>query len=253
MEGNLDDDYLLEGEVFAIILFIESGWLKKEFNLVGHRAAPGQSTACPGTVFFNKLTHINELVRGRGFNLNVKPLPVIQTPQQPLSSAPAYPMLLLPGTKGNYVKQFQNQLLALGYKLPKYGADGDFGGETVAAVKAFQKDHPPLDVDGKVGKNTWKSLFAPTPAAQPGPTVLFVGFPLPGGHYYGKLKERDANHSGYFQNDRPAIRMIQQKLGLVADGGFGNDTHNAVVAYQQRVGLPADGLVGINTWTKLFS
>lgn len=252
MTGNLDDDALLEGEVFAIVFFIEKGWIPKQFKLIGHRAAPGQATACPGTVFFNKLTHITELVRGRGLDMNISPLPPIQTPQQPLSNAPAYPMLLLKGTRGNYVKQFQRQLIALGYKLPKYGADGDFGNETFEAVKQFQQDRP-LEVDGKVGKNTWKALFATTPVGQPGPSVLHVGFSLPGGHYYGKFKERKENHSGYYLNDRPAIRMIQQKLGLIADGGFGDNTHNAVVGFQKREGLAVDGLVGPNTWKKLFS
>ena len=38
-------------------------------------------------------------------------------------------------------------LMQLGYALPEYGADGEFGDETKAAVKAFQKDHG-LKVDG---------------------------------------------------------------------------------------------------------
>lgn len=246
MEGNLDNDAMLESEVFALIYFIEHGWTPKEFRLIGHRAAPGQSTACPGTVFFNKLTHIGELVRGRGLDINIKPIPPIQTPQQPLSNALSYPMLLMRGTKGNYVKQVQNQLIKVGYPLPKYGADSDFGGETEEAVKAFQRDNG-LGVDGKVGKLTWNKLFGATAKK------LFVGFPLPSGHYFGMYKDRAANHSGYYANDRPAIRMIQQKLGLTADGGFGKNTDAAVFAFQKRNGLPADGLVGVNTWTKLFS
>ena len=44
-----------------------------------------------------------------------------------------------------------------GYALPKYGADGSFGTETLNAVKNFQKDHG-LTVDGVVGKTTWKAL-----------------------------------------------------------------------------------------------
>ena len=51
----------------------------------------------------------------------------------------------------------QKQLLKLGYKLPKYGADGDFGSETKKAVKAFQTDKG-LQVDGIVGPKTWAAL-----------------------------------------------------------------------------------------------
>jgi peptidoglycan hydrolase-like protein with peptidoglycan-binding domain len=45
------------------------------------------------------------------------------------------------GSKGEAVKELQEDLLALGYELPKYGADGDYGSETAAAVKAFQRAH----------------------------------------------------------------------------------------------------------------
>ena len=52
----------------------------------------------------------------------------------------------------------QELLLKAGYKLPKYGADGSFGNETLTAVKAFQKDHK-LTVDGIVGPKTWAELL----------------------------------------------------------------------------------------------
>lgn len=43
------------------------------------------------------------------------------------------------GCEGDDVKAVQQALMALGYSLPKYGADGDFGSETQKAVKAWQK------------------------------------------------------------------------------------------------------------------
>ena len=61
------------------------------------------------------------------------------------------------GSKGSYVTLLQTLLLNKGYKLPKYGADGDFGNETMEVVKQFQKDNG-LAVDGVVGKNTWAKL-----------------------------------------------------------------------------------------------
>lgn len=43
------------------------------------------------------------------------------------------------GSEGNDVKELQTNLIRLGYDLGKWGADGDFGDCTEAAVKAFQK------------------------------------------------------------------------------------------------------------------
>ena len=43
------------------------------------------------------------------------------------------------GMEGEEVKKLQQNLLQLGYALPEYGADGDFGTETAEALKRFQK------------------------------------------------------------------------------------------------------------------
>ena len=68
------------------------------------------------------------------------------------------------GSKGETVKALQKQLMDLGYDLGKYGADGDFGSATLAAVKAFQKANGLKD-DGIVGDATWKALEGnPKPA-----------------------------------------------------------------------------------------
>lgn len=62
------------------------------------------------------------------------------------------------GAKGNITKLIQEKLLSLGYKLPKWGADGSFGGETVDAVELFQEAKG-LSIDGVVGQNTWRNLL----------------------------------------------------------------------------------------------
>lgn len=67
------------------------------------------------------------------------------------------------GSKGNYVVELQNSLILRGYSLPKYGADGSFGNETLNAVKAFQGDHG-IAVDGVVGPETWDALGQPISA-----------------------------------------------------------------------------------------
>ena len=62
------------------------------------------------------------------------------------------------GAQGNITKLIQKRLLSLDYKLPKWGADGGFGDETVEAIKAFQIDKS-LSVDGVVGQDTWRELL----------------------------------------------------------------------------------------------
>ena len=48
-------------------------------------------------------------------------------------------------------------------------------------------------------------------------------------------------------------RIVQEAVGVSADGLFGTKTKAAVTAYQKANGLTADGAVGINTWKKILS
>lgn len=61
------------------------------------------------------------------------------------------------GARGKHVLELQKRLLALGYKLPKYGADNIFGDETANATRKFQRDAG-IDVDGIPGPQTKKAL-----------------------------------------------------------------------------------------------
>ena len=79
--------------------------------------------------------------------------------------------LLKKGMSGSDVRELQQNLLKLGYVLPKYGADGDYGAETVDAVKTFQKKSG-LDTDGIYGSNTHKSLTAALEALKEPKPVL---------------------------------------------------------------------------------
>lgn len=62
------------------------------------------------------------------------------------------------GDKGNAVRALQSRLIELGYKLPKYGADGDFGNETMYAVRAWQLDY---HIDGVLDEREMHALFPP--------------------------------------------------------------------------------------------
>jgi len=66
------------------------------------------------------------------------------------------------GATGSDVRLCQQRLLLHGMKLPKYGADGDYGPETINAVKAFQTAQK-LSADGVTGPMTWAALLKDPP------------------------------------------------------------------------------------------
>lgn len=74
--------------------------------------------------------------------------------------------LLLSNTSSTDVQRLQRLLLLHDAKcLPRWGADGKFGTETLSAIKAFQRTHKdvydrPLEIDGIVGVLTWGALLA---------------------------------------------------------------------------------------------
>lgn len=62
------------------------------------------------------------------------------------------------GAKSEQVKALQILLMGRGFSLPKYGVDGDYGNETINAVKAFQKSKK-IEQDGIAGKDTFSKLL----------------------------------------------------------------------------------------------
>jgi len=79
-----------------------------------------------------------------------------------MSSAAA--AALQQGDSGSDVALLQERLQSIGYEVG--GADGSFGQQTEAAVKALQADRG-LEVDGLVGEATWAALRLPgTPVSR---------------------------------------------------------------------------------------
>lgn len=68
------------------------------------------------------------------------------------------------GDSGQEVRRIQQMLIDLGIPMPAFGADGEFGAETKQAVKTFQRAHPPLTPDGRVGFATIEALDNEFPA-----------------------------------------------------------------------------------------
>lgn len=92
------------------------------------------------------------------------PGPPGEDPGQELDLPFAVPMVsvdlpqLRRGIQGRDVAALQILLQRAGYALPLYGADGDFGEETEAALKLFQADMS-LEATGSADARTWFALI----------------------------------------------------------------------------------------------
>lgn len=131
---------------------------------------------------------------------------------------------------GRSTYDLQRKLIEKGYDLGQFGADGDYGPATTAAVIKFQKDNG-LEPDGIYGPATDDALFKSAPT-QPQPTQ-------PGDTTQWPTNGRNVT-------TRPT-KDIQAKVGMPAadqDGAYGPKTSVAVAKWQKANGLDADGIWG---------
>ena len=140
------------------------------------------------------------------------------------------------GSTGIYVKEAQNKLIAKGYSLSKYGADGIFGAETERVVRDFQADNG-IANDGIIGPITWGKLNNDS-------TIMPSTYP-------GSVIGMGARGENVVKIQNELIRRGYEVSGG-ADGAFGSGCRNAVMQFQTDNGLTADGMVGKQTWDKLF-
>lgn len=119
------------------------------------------------------------------------------------------------------------------------------------------------------------SGVTPTPTPTPEPVPTPTPQPTSKNHHswIARLQE-ECNKQGFSNqkvdgiagpntlNGSPMVRrgargnitkLIQEKLGISADGIFGANTEVAVKNYQRTNGLSVDGIVGRNTWRKLLN
>jgi peptidoglycan hydrolase-like protein with peptidoglycan-binding domain len=93
--------------------------------------------------------------------------------------APGTPPIPAPVlSNGPAVAKVQQALIDIGYPMPRFGADGSFGGETGTAVVAFKKDWHLVPNDPVVGPKTMAALDKemvaferPEPPPPPPPTA----------------------------------------------------------------------------------
>ncbi len=127
------------------------------------------------------------------------------------------------GSDDPAVKDLQEALKTLGYDPG--AADGRFGAQTEAAVKAFQLARE-IPADGVVGRVTWINIDE---ADQSHPVIKTGAAGLP-------------------------VRRLQSRMSAVGfdtggvDGRFGAKTEAAVRKLQQDFKLGVDGVVGQLTW-----
>lgn len=68
------------------------------------------------------------------------------------------PSTCIQGDKNYNVKLLQIRLMSKGYQLPRFGADGDFGNETLKAVKQFRVDND-LKVGSSFDEECWIKIL----------------------------------------------------------------------------------------------
>jgi len=140
--------------------------------------------------------------------------------------------LVRQGDKAHPVPSLQYQLRARGHIV---AVDGDFGPQTDAAVRAYQKEKK-LAVDGIVGPQTWQALVVTARRGDQGDPVRSV-----------QEEFQYRNESGD-ENNAPLV-----------DGIFGSRTEAAVRDWQQFLhdhdepAMVVDGIVGRMTWQSLIS
>lgn len=173
-------------------------------------------------------------------------------------SYPGVPLRL--GSTGNEVRQVQLRLNRIRRNFPAIpriqNPDGIFDNDTAEAVEAYQQLFS-LTPDGIVGRATWYSISRTAAAVT-------------------RLSELNAEgiDAEDVMNTQPpvlqegdsgtGVRELQYFLSFIAffddqiqpvtiDGDFGERTRQSVMSFQRRYGLTEDGIVGVVTWSTLFS
>ena len=182
-------------------------------DVLGHKEFSGQNTQCPGI----DMDKIRSQLRG----------------------IPQGTKMLRRGDKGNAVKKLQEDLMKAGEELPHFGADGDFGIETEAAVKSFQEKHG-LTVDGIAGPKTLAKL-----------EEVLNQDNQSGSSGSSELLRRGAKGEAVKKLQEDLMKAGEELPRFGADGDFGIETEAAVKSFQEKHGLTVDGIAGPKTFSKL--
>ena len=185
-------------EIGDMLLFAGNDQGRKKYGYVGHVEMVGEISGTKVTLYGHGSGHPKKhnmvsyckgrysaksstplkhkgLIRVRRFITGDSPVP--PTPEPHLGDR-----VLVLGDKGQDVKELQEALTKLGWSFPKYGCDGEYGSETEANVKGFQRVAA-IPVTGTFDKVTYDALMAalhnrveitgPSVNVRKGPGTLF--------------------------------------------------------------------------------
>lgn len=191
----------------------------------GHKNSEGQYYGELVSAFYDIARSIPDdpgTAAGGGPGMNI----VRETPFVPLgtgSKPPAYPgrLIVLDSKDKASTRLIQQRLRDLGFTQPgKKGeeplsVDGDFGQNTLAAVQLFQARHTdahgaPLEIDGKVGADTWGALFGAK-------TVPVVDAPAPKSELLVEVLDVASKEVGVREvgnNAGPRVEQYQKSVGI---------------------------------------
>ncbi|WP_102048827.1 peptidoglycan-binding domain-containing protein [Pygmaiobacter massiliensis] len=160
---------------------------------------------------------------------------------------PYYGAILQNGSSGPDVALVQTWLNGVRSRypqIPSLGIDGQYGSNTVSAVRTYQILNF-LAVDGRTGADTWNALYTDFAALQ-GEGEVYCGI-VAGSGDRGAVVKSMQQQLGAMQSLYTAIQSI------AFDGIFGPDSAAALRQFQAQFNLTADGSYGSLSFSLLKS
>jgi peptidoglycan hydrolase-like protein with peptidoglycan-binding domain len=171
--------------------------------------------------------------------------------------------MLKQGDKGKEVIKLQESLLKLGYELPKFGADGDLGSETVSAVASFKRELVDLAEEEGVSTELQRLIDALVIGEWKRPEVKPVITPEEIAELVSEMYDafhplflgtEETEHAENLQTALKRLGFYRPELAKdQIDGDFGRGTRRSVQAVQHELELEASGEVDEQTTEALTS
>ena len=242
------------------------------FNVYAHRQGflnpffttfcSGSTVTCPGLSQWGTVTLANQGLTPLQILRHYYPDDITLTRSDNVQgithSFPGTP--LRQGSSGDAVQRIQNDLNRIRINFPLIpqiqNPNGNFGPETEAAVRAFQRSFN-LAQDGVVGRGTWNEITRVYTAV-----TALAALDSEGERYtIGTNPPNVVLRRGSRGSD---VRQMQFLLNFIAqfnnavptvieDGVFDQRDESAVTAFQRAYGLPPDGVVAASTWNMFYS